>query len=124
MFSGVVPVERWKMLRASEAVTKDKMRSAVSYWRKPILHGSIALRGDEVRNVRNTALNGAAVKRFADRKNEQIPPLLKFRGLSGRYQQRIAGSSLAADLVLIGIFGVVDVVIPFDDEFALLAVLS
>jgi hypothetical protein len=31
---------------------------------------------------------------------------------------------LAADLVLIGIFGVVDVVIPFDDEFALLAVLS
>jgi len=31
---------------------------------------------------------------------------------------------LAADLVLIGIFRVVDVVIPFYDEFALLAVFS
>jgi hypothetical protein len=35
----------------------------------------------------------------------------------------VARSSLATDLMLIGIFGVVDVVIPFDDDFTLLAVL-
>jgi hypothetical protein len=35
--------------------------------------------------------------------------------------QTTFGSSLAADLMLIGVFAVVDVVIPFDDDFALLA---
>jgi hypothetical protein len=72
--------------------------------------------------VRNTTLNGAAVRRFDDRKMNRYVSFQILR-LSGRYQQRIAGSSLAPDLVLIGIFGVVDAVIPFEDEFALLAVL-
>ena len=38
--------------------------------------------------------------------------------------QTTFGSSLAADLMLIGVFAVVDVAIPFDDDFALLAVLA
>jgi len=35
--------------------------------------------------------------------------------------QMSLGSSLAADVMLIRVFGVVDVGIPFDDDFALLA---
>ena len=38
--------------------------------------------------------------------------------------QMTFGSSLAADLMLIWVFVVVDVAIPFDDDFALLAVLA
>jgi hypothetical protein len=38
--------------------------------------------------------------------------------------QTTFGSSLAADLMVIRIFAVVDVAIPFDDDFALLAVLA
>src|ERR1700688_2547984 len=41
-----------------------------------------------------------------------------------RQPGRAGGSSPAADLMLIRFFGVVDVEIPFDDDFALLAVLA
>ena len=88
------------------------------------MHAALALRRDEVRNVWNTALNGAAVRRFTDRKMNRYVPFSNFKDSRDVTNKRIAGSSLAADLVLIGIFGVVDVVISCDDEFALLAVLS
>ena len=41
-----------------------------------------------------------------------------------RGAQTSLGSSLAADLMLIRVFGVVDVAVSFDDDFALLAVLA
>jgi hypothetical protein len=38
--------------------------------------------------------------------------------------QTTLGSSLAADLMVIRVFAVVDIAIPFDDDFPLLAVLA
>jgi hypothetical protein len=41
-----------------------------------------------------------------------------------REQAKLAWSALASDLTLIGLFAVIDEGVPFDDDFALLAVRS
>jgi hypothetical protein len=69
--------------------------------RLPDLHGAIAVRRDEVRNVRNTALNGAAVRRFADPEMNRYVPFSNFedsrdvtnKGLRGHLWPPISWSS-------------------------------
>jgi hypothetical protein len=102
--------------------------------------------------VRRYSHSTGAYGEAADHVTDEItpPPIrARARGAEGHYSRRAAsapaaassnassrqpqpelqgqmtfGSSLAADLMLIWVFVVVDVAIPFDDDFALLAVLA
>ena len=62
--------------------------------------------------------------RCDERTSRRIIRILQAGTLPELQGQMTFGSSLAADLMLIWVFVVVDVAIPFDDDFTLLAVLA
>jgi hypothetical protein len=66
----------------------------------------------------------AIIRACGERTSRRFIEFFTARNRSPNCRQTTFGSSLAADLMLIRVFAVVDVAIPFDDDFALLAVLA